>query len=651
MLITASRAESLVRPLEAAEALTREVLEHFGEKAADSMSMGRARRLLQRRWTDFSGHDEPGEPELMANVRVLADALGLDAIEHDILALFAAIPSQPALQQTLGHIDVRSRHQMTSALAVVLGYRVEQVRRALGPEGKLARFQMVRVFDGAAYDFSQLALLNDDLERTLSSANSSLNEILSAFFSAAPKPLLQLEDFGHLQPLIGTMLEYLRGGAEAEALGTNVLLHGLPGTGKSELARLAASELGWKAFEVKMSNRDGAPSSGDERVGSYLLAQRFLQNIPGRLVIFDELEDLFSPDFGFQRARMGKLFMNRLLESNAVPAIFIANDVSALSLAVRRRFDLSIAFGPLPKAARARVLSRHLESSVVDEEARAKLQRRHMLLPAQVATAKKVAELCRSRGDVLMQTIDASMRLLEQPIAREIPQLEFDCTLAHADCDLARVVEGIRAVGRRAVLALHGPPGVGKSALARFICQELSRDPVQVSACDVLSAFVGETEQRVAAIFQGIDPSSDVLLLEEADELLGARMGARQSWEIRLVNEVLGQLDAFDGIVIITTNALDRVDPAVLRRCALKIKLNHLSPDQRLAMWRRKVGEGASATVAQALMQMHQVTAGDFTAVAQQAAVIGQTWTAEDWLSALQKEVALKTPAQAGFIQ
>ncbi|HZZ92997.1 MAG TPA: AAA family ATPase [Usitatibacter sp.] len=589
----------------------------------------------------------------MANVRLLADALGLTAVEHDVMALFAAVPSQPALQQALGRIDIRSRHQMTSALAVILGHPLDEVRQALGPDGNLARFQIVRIFDGAAYDFSQLALLNDDLERALSSASADLDEILSAFFHKAPPPSLEFVDFQHLQPLVGTLLNYLRGAAERGAVGINVLLYGLPGTGKTELARLAAKELGWTAFEVKMCNRDGAPSSGDERVGSYLLAQRLLENMGDRLVIFDEFEDLFSPDFGFQRARMGKLFMNRLLESNHVPAVFIANDVSALSLAARRRFDLSIGFGALPLAARASVLSRHLDAKRLDEVTRQRLQRRHALVPAQVATGQKVSDLSNGSQEVVVQAIDASMRLLEQPMPREAPELEFELALAHADCDLGTVVDGVRGPSKKLTLALHGPPGVGKSALARFICKEIQREPVQISASDVLSAFVGETEQRLAAIFQAVDPRAEVVVLEEADELLGARSGARQSWEVRLVNELLGQIDAFGGVIVITTNAIDRIDPAALRRCALKIRLDYLSADQRLHMWRRKVGAAPAPDIVQGLMRLDQLTAGDFAAVTQQADVVGRNWTPDDWLIALEREAALKprVPNPAGFVQ
>jgi hypothetical protein len=105
IVMTALRAKSLLRGSEAAESLVREVLEFFGESDVAEISLTKGHALLRANWTRLCGQYEPGEKDLMANVTILAELLGLDEAEHDLLALFAAVPTHPALQQTLERIE------------------------------------------------------------------------------------------------------------------------------------------------------------------------------------------------------------------------------------------------------------------------------------------------------------------------------------------------------------------------------------------------------------------------------------------------------------------------------------------------------------------------------------------------------------------
>ncbi len=646
LVMAGRQAKTLLRSSEAAETVLREVLEMLGEEGAAELTVGEAERRLEAVGERLASRPESGEPELMANVGVLSRLLGLEEVEEEVLALFAAIPTNPGLQQVLERIDVRSKHQAVRALAAVLGYRSEEVARALRTDGALARFHVLNV-SGGAFDFSQLSLMNEELERAPSSASADEESLLSGFFTRAAKGELTRDDYAHLEPRVGTLIAYLRGADAGGDRGINVLFYGVPGTGKPELARLVADELGWVAYEVRTENRDGTPSSGDERMASLMLAQRFLESSHRRLVIFDELEDLVSSEYGFSRARIGKLFMHRMLEKNAVPTIWIANDIDALSLAVRRRFDLSIPFGPLPGVARRKVLERHLGGMEIDDETRAQLLRRESLLPAQVAAGRKVERLAGERGAqgaALLAAVDASMRLLGQPIPSRAEALAFDVTLCNADTDLELAVRGLAADEARHVVALYGPPGVGKSACAGWLAEQLGQRAVRIGASDLLSAFLGETEERVARLLEAVDVKSELIVLEEADELLAARNAGRQSWEVRLANELLMRMDAFAGTVVLTTNALERMDVAALRRCDLKIRLDYLRYEQRLAMWRRQTGTEAGEKAKDRLRTFYRVTAGDFVVVAAQARIVGKHWTAEDWLDALQNEMALRPP-------
>ncbi|MDT1823478.1 AAA family ATPase, partial [Acinetobacter baumannii] len=73
----------------------------------------------------------------------------------------------------------------------------------------------------------------------------------------------------------------------------NIFLHGAPGTGKSEMARAMAAELGCELFEVASEDSDGDPVLGERRLRAFRAAQSFFCK-RNALILFDEVEDVFN---------------------------------------------------------------------------------------------------------------------------------------------------------------------------------------------------------------------------------------------------------------------------------------------------------------------------------------------------------------------
>ena len=108
-------------------------------------------------------------------------------------------------------------------------------------------------------------------------------------------------------------------------------------------------------------------------------------------------------------------------------------------------------------------------------------------------------------------------------------------------------------------------------------------------ASDLLSKWLGDSEKNIARMFAEARQQDAVLVLDEADSFLADRRGAQHSWEVTQVNELLTQMEAFDGIFVCTTNLMDRLDAASLRRFAFKVKFDFLTADQRWAMFRQEL--------------------------------------------------------------
>jgi SpoVK/Ycf46/Vps4 family AAA+-type ATPase len=130
-------------------------------------------------------------------------------------------------------------------------------------------------------------------------------------------------------------------------------------------------------------------------------------------------------------------------------------------------------------------------------------------------------------------------------------------------------------------VCLHGPPGTGKTALARHLANELERPLFVKRASDLLSKFVGGTEANLSEAFSEASEENGIMLIDEVDTFLLDRSGASRSWEVTQVNEFLTQLEQFREIFFATTNRLESLDEAVLRRFTFKLKFNYLSQEQR----------------------------------------------------------------------
>ena len=81
-----------------------------------------------------------------------------------------------------------------------------------------------------------------------------------------------------------------------------------------------------------------------------------------------------------------------------------------------------------------------------------------------------------------------------------------------------------------------------------------------------MGKYVGETEKNMAAMFREVELESAILLLDEEDSFLVDRRGAQRSFEMSEVNEMLQRMERFHGIFICTTDLMDRIDQATLRR-------------------------------------------------------------------------------------
>jgi SpoVK/Ycf46/Vps4 family AAA+-type ATPase len=173
---------------------------------------------------------------------------------------------------------------------------------------------------------------------------------------------------------------------------------------------------------------------------------------------------------------------------------------------------------------------------------------------------------------------------------------------------------------RSARLCLYGPPGTGKSAFGRWLADRLGMPLLLKSASDLMSKWVGDSEKAIAAAFRQAEREGALLMLDEVDSFLREREGAQHSWEVTRVNEMLTRMESFSGVFIASTNLMEGIDAAALRRFDMKIRFGYLEATQAALMLERQCAalglEAPAPDVVDRVRRLALLTPGDFAALA-----------------------------------
>ncbi|MDR1085539.1 MAG: ATP-binding protein [Deltaproteobacteria bacterium] len=165
----------------------------------------------------------------------------------------------------------------------------------------------------------------------------------------------------------------------------------------------------------------------------------------------------------------------------------------------------------------------------------------------------------------------------------------------------------------------HGPPGTGKSALAKHIAGTLEMKCRLTKANGLLNSFVGGAEKRVNGAFQKTQQDEAVLIIDETDSFLFDRNTSVCSWETSAVNQFLICLEECRSICVCTANRLEMLDPAAIRRFSRKVEFTYPSQVQLRSLCRTPLsplaGSDPDDNDLKALDSMTITAPGDFHAV------------------------------------
>jgi len=543
-----------------------EILEFLGIK---NYSNDNLFNLLKEKFKEVKKCDFT-KLKFFKNIEKLSNIMELNEIEKKFLIFALLLEFEPLLENVFEYFGYKlNTLQKKIIFSQILDVDFKEIDRN--------NLFFKAYFDNTRFPTSNKLkdIFYDNVINKLIFNDIDVFEILENSVRPLKNPNLTIEDYKYLEKDINHIINFFSKEKKA-----NILLYGHPGTGKTELAKIIAQILNKKIYEISYLDENNEPIEVSKRLINYSFAQQIFKNT-NTILLYDEAEDIFSSDLQKEH----KAWINRSLEENSVPTIWISNDIRLTDKAILRRFDY-ILHMPIPsKKVRKSIIKKYAN---VSKKTLKLLSSHKYLSPAIIDRAVKVWKKTSNEEKELIRIINnilvaqgyekISKKKKKQKISYNLPNF-YNIDFINTNLNIKNLIKGLEET-QIANICIYGISGTGKSAFAKYIASKLNKKFILKKASDLLSPYVGETEHNIANAFKTAKEKKAVLIFDEVDTFLRDRNSAIRNWEISQVNEMLLQMEEFDGIFIATTNLMDNIDEASLRRFDIKMEFKPLKEHQ-----------------------------------------------------------------------
>ena len=517
------------------------------------------------------------------------------------------------------------KRQGRGVLSAMLGASNIDLRKALG--GKLSSLNIL--------DRNSYLSLEGEFEFFFD--NGDPGKLLSGYFSKINGKPLPLGSYDFKEEELSLVCDMLNSQGDTP---THVLLYGEPGTGKTSLSHSLAQAIGKDAYRVEIG-KDNETSKRRAGIEACLIAADQGKNA---VVVVDEADQLLNTksfffDFGDKE---DKGWLNQLLERPETRIIWITNDVSGIEDSVMRRFVYSLKFKRLDFKQRRnlweRILRRHKVKGLVDDNQLDEFVDEYAVSAGNIDLAIRKAKELSGRNSIrFRQAMEMSLssgRILAKGEKRSKDrgrvQKNYSLDGLNIKADLDEIMTQLDMFNTylqsnnskssiNMNLLFYGPPGTGKTELSRYIAKRLERRLLVKKASDIMSPYVGMTERHIAEAFREAEEKGAVLVVDEADSFIFSRDIAVRSWEASFVNEFLSQMEAFQGLLVCTTNRFVGFDQAAVRRFNHKLGFDYLTAEGNRIFYTKMLAPLTKSTLSDQeetrLKSLRNLAPGDFKVV------------------------------------
>ncbi|NBI14033.1 AAA family ATPase, partial [[Haemophilus] felis] len=457
------------------------------------------------------------------NIENITKYLELNETEKQILQFSFHLRAEEALKELFDCLPKLDLSRAVLFLAKLFDIDPKKIRNALHKNSKLFSYGLLErnYSPDQVHEFVQWDDNLDFNDFTIQLVTE--NTLLQRCVLVAESPKLALSQFEHIAEMREMMLTYLQNVVKMQKKGVNILLYGLPGTGKTEFATLLGQTLELPTYTMAYMDKDGDVLDGETRLENCRLAQKLLGDRLA-LIVFDEIEDIFGSGL-FERsvAQKNKAWLNQFLETNPIPMIWISNDVSMMDNAYLRRFDFVFEMPNLP-AANKQQLMQELVGDKLSPDYIRHFSQIHELSPAVITRALSVVSTLQPNAEP-QQFAEQAMKIFNQTLmAQGMKKIEplatnkvlYNLDYVSCNSNIHKISEGLKRT-KQGRICCYGPPGTGKTAWANWLGEELGMPVLVRQGSDLLGSYVGETERNIAAAFEQAKINNMVLVFNEVD--------------------------------------------------------------------------------------------------------------------------------------
>lgn len=456
----------------------------------------------------------------------------------------------------------------------------------------------------------------------------------------------------------------------------NILLWGKAGSGKSTLIELLQQYFPDKRFininsnllqKNEKINDEMEETDHDTKATLRLQELKLCANLALNnqfVFIMDEADDSLNSSYGLtDKWLTGKKELNELLDSLTVPVIWITNHKNSMDESTCRRFQYSIKFDKLTSKQREKVWKKQIELTNTQKYIKhinlEEIISDYDLTPGVIALILNNLKILNPRkeevNDTIKNLINNHLSLIEQKKTEDQSKpnndnYDIDGLNIKSQFSLDKIVPSLKkfieklengtAKNKNICILLNGVPGTGKTEFAKYISRELNKKLIYKVYGDLANCYVGETEHNIEKAFNEAEDEHAILFFDEADSLIFSREKAFRSWESSQTNEVLTRMERFKGIFIASTNFIENIDNAAMRRFQLKIKFDYLDNSGKEKFFKRFFD--VELKNKEALFKINMLTPGDFKAVRDKIEFLCDDADDNFILNELQEEVNYK---------
>jgi hypothetical protein len=652
--------------------MIKDLQREFGERISGQFGMlYRAGIALHERYADMdvltmmselSGWRSEIETELdqaithqEANLDRLAALIELNPVERDLLAV-QLNRSAPGFQPLFNAL-LRPGETTTWVLATMLGVSIAEISAALDEDGKLASAGLLTVRSRPV----SVDVPSPHLQATIAEPAATDEEFIKRFVrplspSSTTASLARIDDRDR-----EILIKLMRIDPPVDQ-GLHALVYGPKSIDKRGMLATLFEDEDISAYHVVTRHVPGTDLPAwvtiaqqyieflDDK-NAVLVVERADQVLASQKVsflsLFGEAEDTVDGDD--ERAS------DAGLTGVGSRCVWLTDQPRSLTEQNLGRFLFHCEARPGSRADRRERITSVIDEFDLSKDLEHHLARYSLLGDKQVRSAATLARLLggdhADRDHIIRRAVHQSQRSLGRERTEELRDSVTNYSLDNLNlAGRFAPQQIIKALRERphGSLCFWGLPGSGKTQLAEFMAVELDLPIIMKRASDLLSKWLGESEQNIAAMFREAEEEGAILLLDEADSFLRDRSLARAEWSVTQVNELLQQMERFDGIFIAATNLFQDLDAASLRRFTWKLEFLPLSDTQVWSMFVAETGfaEKRARKRAQQLREnlllIPDLTPGDFATVKRQATMLGDELDENGWIEQLAVESKAK---------